>query len=127
MMKLPAAVICLLAVLICGFTNASAPITLTDATFQTELEKGDFMMVEFWAEWDASSRRMAPVIDELAEEYDGQLKIYKMNIDENQVIPVTYGVYSIPTLLFFKMGQEVYTVLGDQPKSKIANIIDYLM
>ncbi|XP_071814918.1 thioredoxin 1-like isoform X2 [Apostichopus japonicus] len=127
MMKLPAAVICLLAVLICGFTNASAPMTLTDATFQTELEKGDTMMGFFWAPWCGPCRMIAPMLDELVEEYDGKLKIYKLNTDENPVIPVTYGVYSIPTLLFFKMGQVVDTVLGAQPKSKIANIIDHLM
>ncbi|XP_071814920.1 thioredoxin 1-like isoform X2 [Apostichopus japonicus] len=127
MMKLPAAVICLLAVLICGFTNASAPITVTDATFQTELEKGDTMMVFLWAEWNGPSRKMAPIIDELAEEYDGQLKIYKMNTDYNRVIPKTYGVHGLPTMLFFKMGQVVDTLTGQQTKFKIANTIARFM
>ncbi|XP_071814922.1 thioredoxin-like isoform X2 [Apostichopus japonicus] len=111
-MKLPAAVICLLAVLICGFTNASAPMTLTDATFQTELEKGDTMMVEFWAEWCGPCRMIAPILDYLVEEYDGKLKIYKMDVDANQDVPAKYGVRGVPTLLIFKMGEVVATSVG---------------
>ncbi|PIK56038.1 hypothetical protein BSL78_07064, partial [Apostichopus japonicus] len=112
MMKLPAAVICLLAVLICGFTNASAPMTLTDATFQTELEKGDTMMVFFWAAWCGPCRTIAPILDALVEEYDGQLKIYKMDVDANQDVPAKYGLRGIPTLLIFKMGEVVATTVG---------------
>ncbi|XP_071814635.1 thioredoxin 1-like isoform X2 [Apostichopus japonicus] len=112
-----------LAVLICGFTNASAPITVTDATFQTELEKEDIMMVFFWAEWNGPSKMIDPIVDHFAEEYDGEIKIYKMNVDQNQVIPVSYGLRGIPTLMIFKMGELVATKVGALSKFQMEEFI----
>jgi thioredoxin 1 len=92
-------------------------VTLTDANFSQEvLNSATPVVVDFWAEWCGPCKMIAPVLDELAGEYDGRVKIGKVNIDEHQQLAVTYGINSIPTLLFFKGGKVSEQVVGLKSK-----------
>lgn len=94
------------------------PITFTDDNFEEEALKSDFpVVVDFWAAWCGPCRMIAPIIEELADEYEGKIKIGKLDVDENQGVAIKYGVRSIPTVLFLKGGQVVDTVIGAVPKS----------
>lgn len=98
-------------------------LELTDQNFEKEVLKSDEVaLVDFWAPWCGPCQRMAPVIDELAEEMKGQsVKIGKMNVDENQLTPGNYGIMSIPTMIIFKKGQPVEQIVGLQPKEALVN------
>ncbi len=96
----------------------------TDATFGKDvLESSEPVLVDFWAEWCGPCRMIAPILDEVAQELAGKVKIVKMNIDENPNTPAQLGVRSIPTLALFKDGQAIATKLGVQPKGKIVEWI----
>ncbi len=96
------------------------PITITDQNFSNEVEKSDKpVLIDFWATWCGPCRVIAPVVEELAKEYEGKVKIGKLDIDENQQTAMKYGVRSIPTLLLFKNGQVVDTIIGAHPKAHI--------
>ncbi len=98
-------------------SNATA---VTDETFESEVEKhGGLTVVDFWATWCAPCRAIAPVVEELATQYQGKIKFSKMDIDEHQDTPQQYGVRSIPTLLLFKGGKVVEQIVGAVPKSKL--------
>ena len=89
-------------------------ITLTDQNFQDEVKAASTpVLVDFWAEWCAPCRMIAPVLDELAEEYDGKVKIGKVNVDDNRSTAAQYGVMSIPTLILFKNGEMVEQMVGN--------------
>jgi len=99
-------------------------ITLTDQNFQDEVKAASTpVLVDFWAEWCAPCRMIAPVLDELAEEYDGKVKIGKVNVDDNRSIAAQYGVMSIPTLILFKNGEMVEQMVGAQPKENLAKVL----
>lgn len=100
-------------------------IELTSENFD-EAKKG-VSLVDFWAPWCGPCRMLAPVIDELAEEFDGKAKICKVNTDEQQDLAVEYGVRSIPTLLFFKDGEIKDQLIGAQSKQAITDKINSLL
>lgn len=102
--------------------------TLTDQTFQKEVLESDMpVLVDFWAEWCQPCRMVGPIVEEMAKEYDGKIKIGKMNVDENQQIPGSFGIMSIPTLMIFKDGKPAQTMVGVQPKDVFKKNIDSVL
>ena len=94
--------------------------TLTDATFDEEVRAADEpVLVDFWAEWCGPCKMIAPILNELAREYDGKLRITKLDVDENPATAMAYGVMSIPTLILFKDGKPVERIVGLQPKDRL--------
>ena len=101
------------------------PLTVTDATFAAEVERSPLpVLLDFWAEWCGPCRMMAPVLDELAAELAGKVRVAKLNVDENPDTPSRFGVHSIPTLLVFKEGREVDRIVGFRPKAEIASRLE---
>ncbi len=101
--------------------------TLTDANFATEvLQSTTPVLVDFWAEWCGPCKMIAPVLEELADEFEGRVKIGKVDVDENQALSVQYGISAIPTLLFFKGGQVVDQVRGARSKRDLKESLDRL-
>jgi len=104
-----------------------ADLVLTDQSFNTEVLKSDIpVLVDFWAEWCQPCKIVDPIIHELSGEYAGKLKVAKLNVDENTVSQ-NYNVMSIPTLLLFKNGQPVKSVVGAQPKENIKKAIEEVL
>jgi thioredoxin 1 len=98
------------------------PIHLADATFEQEVLKSDLpVLIDFWAAWCGPCRMIAPVIDELANDYEGKAKICKLDVDNNQQTAMQFGIRSIPTILIFKGGEVVDTIVGAVPKEQILN------
>ncbi len=103
--------------------SAAAPVT--DSTFKQEvLDSGVPVLVDFWAPWCGPCRMVAPIVDEIASQYDGQVKVVKVNTDENPSVASQYGIRSIPTLMIFKDGQRVDMVVGAVPKTTLANTLE---
>ena len=97
--------------------------TLTDSNFDQEIKNG-VVLVDFWAEWCGPCRRIAPIVEELAGQYDGRATVGKLNVDENPSVPGRFMIRGIPTLLLFKNGQLAETLVGLAPKEDIARMID---
>ena len=98
---------------------------VTDSTFDQEVIKSDTpVLVDFWADWCAPCKMIAPLVEELAEEYEGQVKFAKLDVDSNPKTAMTYGVRGIPTLLIFSDGQPVKQVVGAVPKSVLKKNLD---
>jgi thioredoxin 1 len=98
----------------------SKAMAITDTSFQNEvLDGGGPVVVDFWAEWCGPCRLIGPVLDELAGEYSGRVKVTTLNIDENPSTSMKYGVRSIPTVLFFKDGELVDRLIGAVPKAEL--------
>ncbi|MCR4430197.1 MAG: thioredoxin [Tepidanaerobacteraceae bacterium] len=96
------------------------PITVTDENFEQEVLQADGkVLVDMWAAWCGPCRMLAPVVDEIADEYEGRLKVCKLDVDENPDTAARYGVMSIPTLLVFENGQVVNKLIGFRPKRDI--------
>lgn len=105
-----------------------AEVFFTDNTFQTDVIKSSVpVMVDFYADWCGPCRMLGPVIEELAEEYEGKIKVGKVNVDENPEISQTFGIQSIPTILFFKEGKVVDKTVGVQSKDTLQNKLDALV
>jgi thioredoxin 1 len=103
----------------------SEPVHLTDENFQTEvLQSNTPVLVDFWAAWCGPCRMIAPVIEELASEYTGKVKIGKLDVDNNQRVAMQYGIRSIPALLLFRDGKVIDQIIGAVPKSRIAEKLD---
>ena len=101
------------------------PTAITDDQFESEvINSGTPVLVDFWAEWCGPCKAVAPTLEELAEDYDGRLKIVKVDIDENREAATRFGIRSIPSLLLFKNGAEVDRILGALPKQQLAEKID---
>ena len=93
------------------------PLELTDANFQQEVLDSDKpVLVDFWAVWCGPCRMIAPVVEEIAKEYEGQLKVGKLDVDHNPEVSMKYGIRSIPTLMVFKGGKVVEQIIGAMPK-----------
>jgi thioredoxin 1 len=96
------------------------PVEITDENFETEVIKSDKpVLIDFWAVWCGPCKLIAPIVEELAAEYDGKVKVGKLDVDSNQQTSIKFGVRSIPTLLLFKNGNLKDTIIGAVPKSKI--------
>lgn len=103
-------------------------IELQDATFEQEvLQSGRPVLVDLWAPWCGPCRMLAPVVEELAKEYDGKVKVAKLNTDDNPATAVRYKVSAIPTLLFFKGGKVADQLIGVHPKADIKKRLDGLL
>jgi thioredoxin 1 len=100
-------------------------VNVTDASFEEEVVKAEGpVLVDYWAEWCGPCKMIAPVLEEIAKEYDGQLKICKLNIDENNETPPKFGIRGIPTLMLFKGGNVEATKVGALSKSQLAAFIE---
>jgi len=100
------------------------PLQVSDANFEQEILKSDIpALVDFWAAWCGPCRAIAPVVEELARDYQGKVKVAKMNVDENAKTPAKYGIRAIPTLIIFQDGQVVEQITGAVSRSIIENAI----
>ena len=98
---------------------------VTDDTFEGEVISSEgTVLVDYWADWCGPCKMIAPILDEIAEEYDGKLKVAKLNIDENPNTPPKYGIRGIPTLMLFKNGNVEATKVGAVSKSQLTAFID---
>jgi thioredoxin 1 len=104
-----------------GSKNVSAA---TDSNFETEVVGSqELALVDFWAEWCGPCRQLGPTIEQIADEYAGKVKVYKMNVDENPGTPSRFHIRGIPTVIFFKGGQAVDQLVGNHPKDTIVKTI----
>jgi thioredoxin 1 len=100
-------------------------VHVTDDSFESEvLQSSQPVLIDYWAEWCGPCKMIAPVLDDIASEYDGKLKVVKLNIDENPNTPPRYGIRGIPTLMLFKDGEVEATKVGAVSKSQLVAFID---
>jgi thioredoxin 1 len=105
--------------------SSSKIVNVTDSSFDKEVLNADGpVLVDYWAEWCGPCKMIAPILDEIAGEYDGRLKIAKLNIDDNAETPPRYGIRGIPTLMLFKNGAVEATKVGALSKSQLTAFID---
>jgi thioredoxin 1 len=100
------------------------PIVVTDATFKEEVLQSDIPVLnDFWAEWCGPCKMIAPILEEIAEEYEGKLKVTKLDVDQNPITMMEFGIMSIPTLILFKGGRPVERLVGAMPKARLLSRI----
>jgi thioredoxin 1 len=95
------------------------PLAVTDGNFEATIKANPLVVVDFWAPWCGACRMVGPVIEQLAKEYAGKVTFGKMNVDENQIVPSSFSVMSIPTIVVFHHGQAVQRIVGAYPKIDI--------
>lgn len=106
----------------------SQPINITDETFEKEVLQSDVLVVvDFWATWCGPCKMIAPALEEIASEYDGKVKIAKLDVDSNNGTAGKYNIMSIPSLLFFKNGEVVDQVVGAMPKAQLAQKVETII
>jgi thioredoxin 1 len=106
-------------------TSSTSIRRVTDDTFEPEVLKSETpVLVDYWAEWCGPCKSIAPILDEVAKEYEGRLKIAKINVDENQLTPAKFGIRGIPTLMLFKNGNVEATRVGALSKSQLTAFLD---
>lgn len=104
------------------------PIEVTDSSFEKVILQSDLpAVVDFWAVWCGPCKIIAPYLEQLAEEYEGKVKIAKMDVDNNPQTPTKYGIRSIPTVIFFKNGKVVDQIIGAQPKANFQEKIKKML
>jgi thioredoxin 1 len=99
--------------------SSTRPIILTDLNFREEISKYPVMLIDFWAPWCGPCRMVSPIIEQLASEYAGRVVFGKLNIDENQMVPRSFGIQSIPTMMILKNSRVVDILVGALPKAQI--------
>ncbi len=103
----------------------STPIAVTDATFEEEVLKADkLVVVDFWATWCGPCKMIAPILEDIASEFNDTLKVTKVDVDSNNAVAAKFGIMSIPSLIFFKNGEEVDRVIGAIPKSQLESRVN---
>ena len=103
-------------------------LEVSDDNFEAEIINSETpSMVDFWAEWCGPCKKVGPVVEELAAEYEGKIKIAKMDVDSNRQTPAKFGIRNIPTLILFKGGEVVNTIVGAQPKTSIEEELKKLL
>ncbi|MDC0835280.1 Thioredoxin [Geitlerinema sp. FC II] len=103
----------------------SSAVEVSDASFKEDVLESDLpVLVDFWAPWCGPCRMVGPVVDEIAQQYEGKVKVVKLNTDDNPEVASKYGIRSIPTLMIFKNGQRVDMVVGAVPKTTLANTLE---
>jgi len=106
----------------------SEVLQVTDANFEQEVIKSEMpVMVDFWAEWCGPCKVVGPTVEELAKEYEGKVKIAKMDVDSNRETPTKFGIRNIPTLILFKNGDVFQTIVGAHPKSHLEEELKKLL
>ncbi len=106
----------------------SKPLEVTEQNFEAEVLKSTIpAVVDFWAAWCGPCKMIAPIVEEIAEEYDGKVKVCKLDVDANQSLAAQYGIRSIPSLLIFKDGNVVNQVIGAVPKGQLVQKIDEVL
>jgi thioredoxin 1 len=98
---------------------------ISDASFESDVLKSDTpVLVDYWAEWCGPCKMIAPILEEVAKDYDGRLRIAKMNVDDNREVPSKFGIRGIPTLMLFKGGELAATKVGALSKSQLVSFLD---
>ncbi|WP_125775632.1 thioredoxin [Antribacter gilvus] len=103
-------------------------VKVTDDTFKAEVLDSDVpVLVDFWATWCGPCRMVAPILEELSDEYEGKIKIVKLDTDENQATAMAYGIFSIPTLNVYQNGEVVKSIVGARPKRALVEEIEQVL